>query len=63
MKVAIIVPCYNEADRLDTNKFVDYLSQNIHLHFIFVDDGSTDKTSQIAKSKNAFIINFNVFIF
>ncbi len=47
MKVAIIIPCYNEADRLDTNKFVDYLSQNTHLHFIFVDDGSTDNTSFI----------------
>ena len=47
MKVVIIIPCYNEADRLDTNKFIDYLSQNTHLHFIFVDDGSTDNTSKI----------------
>jgi len=47
MKVVIIIPCYNEADRLDTNKFIDYLSQNKHLHFIFVDDGSTDNTSKI----------------
>ena len=47
MKVVIIIPCYNEADRLDTNKFIDYLSQNTHLHFIFVDDGSTDNTRKI----------------
>ena len=47
MKVVIIIPCYNEADRLDENKFIDYLSQNAHLHFIFVDDGSTDNTSRI----------------
>ena len=47
MKVVIIIPCYNEANRLDTNKFIDYLSQNTHLHFIFVDDGSTDNTSKI----------------
>jgi len=47
MKVVIIIPCYNEADRLDTNKFIDYLSQNSHLHFIFVDDGSTDNTNLI----------------
>ena len=44
MKVAIIIPCYNEADRLDVNKFVDYLLQNKHVHFYFIDDGSTDNT-------------------
>ncbi len=44
MKVAIIIPCYNEADRLDANKFVDYLLQNKHVHFYFIDDGSTDNT-------------------
>ena len=47
MKVVIIKPCYNEADRLDVNKFIDYLSQNTHLHFLFVDDGSTNNTSRI----------------
>ena len=49
MKVVIIIPCYNEADRLDTNKFIDYLSKNTHLHFIFIDDGSTDNTNLIIK--------------
>ena len=44
MKVAIIIPCYNEADRLDVNKFVDYHLQNKHVHFYFIDDGSTDNT-------------------
>ena len=47
MKVVIIIPCYNEANRLDANKFIDYLSQNTHLHFIFIDDGSTDNTNLI----------------
>ena len=47
MKVVIINPCYNEADRLDVNKFIDYLSQNTHLQFHFVDDGSTNNTSRI----------------
>ena len=56
MKVVIIIPCYNEADRLDTNKFIDYLSQNTHLHFIFVDDGSTDVTNLII---NQLISKFN----
>ena len=56
MKVVIIIPCYNEADRLDTNNFIDYLSQNTHLHFIFVDDGSTDNTNLIIKQ---IILKFN----
>ena len=56
MKVAIIVPCYNEADRLDTNKFIDYLSKNTHLHFLFIDDGSTDNTNLIIKQ---IILKFN----
>ena len=47
MKIAIIVPCYNEGKRLEINKFNDYLLCNDHIHFIFVDDGSTDNTSFI----------------
>ena len=47
MKVAIIIPCYNEADRLDANKFTEYLLQNAHVHFYFIDDGSTDNTISI----------------
>ena len=56
MKVVIIIPCYNEADRLDTNKFIDYLSKNTHLNFIFIDDGSTDNTNLIIKQ---IILKFN----
>ena len=56
MKVVIIIPCYNEAERLDTNNFIDYLSQNTHLHFIFVDDGSTDNTNLII---NQIILKFD----
>ena len=56
MKIVIIIPCYNEADRLDTNKFIDYLSKNSHLHFIFIDDGSTDNTNLIIKQ---IILKFN----
>jgi len=56
MKVVIIIPCYNEADRLDSNKFIDYLSKNTHLHFIFIDDGSTDNTNLIIKQ---IILKFN----
>ena len=47
MKVAVIIPCFNEADRLDVNKFTEYLLQNTHVHFYFIDDGSTDDTNLI----------------
>ena len=56
MKVAIIIPCYNEADRLDVNKFIEYLSLNTHVHFYFIDDGSTDSTNIII---NGLITKFN----
>jgi len=45
-KVCLIVPCFNEAARLDVQKFLD---ADPLLFYIFVDDGSSDQTSQIIK--------------
>ena len=56
MKVAIIIPCYNEADRLDANNSTEYLLQNAHVHFYFIDDGSTDNTISII---NGIMSKFN----
>ena len=39
----IVVPCYNEAKRLDGEQFLD-LSRAPALRLLFVDDGSTDDT-------------------
>lgn len=56
MKVSIIIPCYNEEDVLDTlyerinnvsNKLSDY-----ECEFIFINDGSKDKTEQIIEEFN-----------
>ena len=51
-KISIIVPCYNEEDVLELfyNKITE-VSENIDAEFeyIFVDDGSKDKTLQILK--------------
>ena len=49
-EVAITVPCYNEADRLKCDAFVDFVRQHREVLFIFVDDGSTDNTGQLLKS-------------
>ncbi|GAA3862837.1 glycosyltransferase [Celeribacter arenosi] len=40
----IVVPCYNEAKRLDSASFIDYLSATPDVTFLFVNDGSTDAT-------------------
>ena len=38
----IVVPCYNEAERLSAEAFVDYVDQTDGVSFLFVDDGSKD---------------------
>ena len=46
-KTAIIVPCYNESKRLKSEAFIGYAEKNKSVHFIFVNDGSTDDTFEI----------------
>ena len=46
----IVVPCYNEARRLDLSSFRDFLERKTDaIQFLFVDDGSTDDSSQVAR--------------
>jgi len=42
--VALIVPCYNEANRLDAGELRRLVQSRPGLALIFVDDGSTDAT-------------------
>ena len=49
-EVAITVPCYNEADRLKCDAFIDFVREQRNVMFIFVDDGCTDNTAQLLKS-------------
>jgi glycosyltransferase involved in cell wall biosynthesis len=43
-KTAIIVPCYNEATRIQQRKFLQCCELLRHVSFIFINDGSNDDT-------------------
>ena len=46
---AIIVPCYNEARRLDLEQFSRFIEQHPEFLFLFVNDGSSDNTGKLLK--------------
>jgi glycosyltransferase involved in cell wall biosynthesis len=47
MKTLIIIPCYNEAKRLETDVFLDFAKKHPDIHFLFVNDGSKDDTRAV----------------
>jgi glycosyltransferase involved in cell wall biosynthesis len=50
METAIVVPCYNEAGRLEPGPFVEFVSEHPNVHFCLVNDGSTDPTGDRIES-------------
>lgn len=42
--ICIVVPCYNEAVRLDTGAFLTFLQENVGISVVFVDGGSSNDT-------------------
>jgi glycosyltransferase involved in cell wall biosynthesis len=60
-KIVVIVPCFNEADRLNLVYFNE-LRTIQNTIWIFVDDGSTDNTSKILKkfSKEINVVNLRI---
>ena len=42
-KTCIIIPCFNEQDRLPVDDFI-YFFDNFPIYFCFVNDGSSDET-------------------
>lgn len=46
----VVVPCYNEAARLDTEQFIGLVERDDSLSLLFVDDGSSDATATLLES-------------
>ena len=50
MKTLLVVPCYNESERLPQQVFLDYVSQHADVEVLFVNDGSRDTTLQVLEA-------------
>jgi CheY-like chemotaxis protein/glycosyltransferase involved in cell wall biosynthesis len=48
--VGVVIPCYNEEERLFSKEFTDYIDKNSGYHLCFVNDGSKDKTLEVLKN-------------
>ncbi len=51
--LTIIVPCYNESDRLPVAKFFSFLNANVQVSVCFVNDSSTDNTLEVLQKIEA----------
>lgn len=45
--VKTVIPCYNEAERLDTDAFLSFLGSSHDVDLVFVNDGSSDNTLDV----------------
>ncbi len=50
VKTVVVVPCYNEAKRLDVARFRSFLANTRDIDLLLVDDGSTDQTGSLLTS-------------
>jgi CheY-like chemotaxis protein len=42
--IGVVIPCYNEEDRLSSEEFKKFVHSNLGYHLCFVNDGSKDNT-------------------
>ena len=47
MNLCIVIPCYNEANRIPLSDFDKFLKSNLDATLYFVNDGSSDKTQEL----------------
>jgi glycosyltransferase involved in cell wall biosynthesis len=50
----IVIPCYNEENRINVSAFRNYITPSHDIRFLFVDDGSTDGTAQLLENLHSF---------
>ncbi len=48
--VGVVIPCYNEEERLLSKEFLNFIETNSGYHLCFVNDGSTDATLEVLKA-------------
>ncbi len=51
--LTIVIPCYNEYERLPVSKFQSFLAAHSEVSICFVNDASTDKTLELLESLKA----------
>lgn len=59
MRISIIIPCYNEEERLNLDAFKAYSKNNDFIDFLFVNDGSSDNTATILQELSTTSANFS----
>jgi len=47
--IGVVIPCYNEEERLQSDQFKEFVGKNLGYHLCFVNDGSKDSTLKILK--------------
>lgn len=47
IKVCVIIPCYNEENRIPLEEFKKFTDCSLGFDFCFVNDGSSDKTGEV----------------
>ena len=53
MQVCIVVPCFNEEKRISVESFIEFANKHEDVHFLFVNDGSSDNTLDILRKMNS----------
>lgn len=64
-QILILVPCYNEEERLPVNEYLSFLSKSPTLSICFINDGSNDGTSVVlnnikTNAQNAHVLELNI---
>lgn len=60
IKVGLVIPCYNEQDRLECEEILSFAQKNSNVAIHLVNDGSTDNTLKVIEELSAGSPNLNI---